>query len=529
MNSFFRCLALAVLPLVVSCGGGGGNPGDSSGGTSAADFIYQLDKNALVNSGLDEATVKITALNEKNNPVADVAVSVAVDTGVYTPETSDSNKTDSSGKASGKISIGDNKKNRTINATITVGGKSKSVAITVTGSQISLNPVPAAPAPGAAVSLAVKVTDVNGAGIPNTSVKLGGTLGFSQSVTTDSTGNVTAQLSAAPAAAGIYSIQATASGVTTTREVQVLTPGGGSIPAAVGDISAAALSIVPNTIPPNTAGSTKNRAELRAVFQNGANQAIKNVRVRFEIVPPVLGSGEQISNGSETVYSDANGTAVADYIAGTRSSPTNGVAIRVCYGNTDAAIANGACPNFRIATMTVASQPLSITIGDNNLLEKGANELTYIKKFDIAVADAAGLAIANANISASVDLLIYGKGYWGVPGNVSCANEDANRNGFVDVGEDADGDGRLTPRKADIVLSYVGDKFTGTNGRATIQVEYPQNVATWLYYAVRVTTSVAGSEGTAEKRYWTSFVEGDEKNGSFLISPYGVNNCITPN
>lgn len=525
MKYFLKYLSLITALLLASCGGGGGDPGESSGGTSAADVIYRLDKNALTNSGLDEALLTITALDSKNNPLPKVEVVVSVDTGVYTPA---SNVTDALGQTTGKISVGANKSNRDIKVSIAAGGKTKSILIPVTGSQIALNTVPAAPEPGAAVTLGIKVTDVNGAGIPDTSVKLSGSLGFSQSVVTDNTGNATAQLAASPKTSGIYSIQAVGSGVTVSRDVQVLAAGGANIPAAVGTISAVAFSIVPGTIAPNVAGSTVNRAALRAVFQNGANQAIQNVRARFEIVPPALGAGEQISNGS-TIYSDANGEVTTDYIPGTRSSPTNGVAIRVCYGNTDAEIAGGACPNFRIATMTVASQPLSITIGDNNLLQKGQDELTYIKKFDIAVADAAGLAITNANITASVDLIEYSKGVWPNP-RVWCINEDANRNGFLDVGEDADGDGKLTPRKADIVLSYVGSRATGTNGRATIQVEYPQNVATWLRYAVRVTTSVAGSEGTAEKVYYTTFVEGDEKNGSFLTSPYGVNlSCVTPN
>lgn len=179
--------------------------------------------------------------------------------------------------------------------------------------------------------------------------------------------------------------------------------------------------------------------------------------------------------------------------------------------------------------MTVASQPLSITLGDNNELAKGANNLTYIKKFDIAVADAAGNAVPNAQISASVDLRSYGKGLYISP-RTWCTNEDLNRNGFLDAAEilAGDGDSEISPRKADVVLSFIGDKITGTNGRATIQVEYPMNVATWLVYAVKVTTSVAGSEGVVEKIYTTGFVEGDDKNGSFLTPAYGVNDCQTP-
>ena len=264
------------------------------------------------------------------------------------------------------------------------------------------------------------------------------------------------------------------------------------------------------------------------MFLNASNQPIQNVRVRFEITSPQLDPAESISTGLATVYSDISGVAVADYIPGTRSSPTNGVVIRACYGNTDADIAASACPNSKVATMTIASQPLSITLGDNNELTKGANNLTYIKKFDIAVADSAGNAVSNAQFSSSVDLKIFEKGpYLGA--RFLCANEDSNRNGTLDIGEDVDGNGSISPRKADVILSFVGASTTGTNGRATIQVEYPQNVATWLQYAVKVTTSVAGSEGTVEKNYVTSFVLGDDTNGSFLTPPYGSNACNVRN
>jgi len=527
MQKICRIFSMMLVSALVACGGGGGSPGTSTGGgtnvQSVASVVFQLDKNSLSNSGADEATLVVAALDGNNNPVPNVPLSVAVNSGVYTPAVAVS---DATGQGSGKISIGGDKANREITATIKMGDKTQVAIIPVTGSQIALSSIPA-PAPGNPVSMTIKVTDINGTGIPKIAVKLAGTLGFTQTVTTDAGGNATATLAAAPSAPGTYTIEAAASGVIARQDVQVLIPGiSTGVPDAVGVISAASLAITPNTIAPNTAGSTTNRAGLRAVFQNASNQAIKNVRARFEIVAPGLGSAEVISTGSATVYSDGNGQALADYIAGTRSSPTNGVRIRVCYGMNDAAIANGACPNFETATMTVASQPLSITLGDNNELARGTNNLTYIKKFDIAVADAAGNAVPNAQISASVDLSVYGKGPYAGP-RFRCLNEDTNRNGFLDAGEDIDGNGVLSPRKADVVLSYVGAKTTGTNGRATIQVEYPMNVATWLFYAVTVTTSVAGSEGTVEKLYRTEFIEGDDKNGSFLTPPYGVNGCST--
>jgi hypothetical protein len=574
MRLFKILVGLMLAATLAACGGGGGSagatgttaPGAVSGdGTTAptvASFIYQLDKGSITNAGGDKALLTVTALDANNNPVSGASLSVSVDTGIYTPITA---TTDSSGQASGNISIGANKANRNITATLALGGQSATAVVAVTGSQIAMTPVPATPAPGASTRVDIKVTDANGAGVPAVAVQLSGSLGFTGSVTTDVSGNASATLGAAPATVGTYAINASALGVQATRAVQVVSGAGGGIPDAVGPINAVSLAIVPNTIAPNLTGSTTNRAGLKATFVNLSNQAIQNVRVRFVIDPPQLGSGETLSTGDATVYSDLNGEAIADYIAGTRSSPTNGVTIRACYGLTDAAIANGACPNSVIKTLTVASQPLSITLGDNNLLERGNFSLTYIKKFDVAVADAAGNAVANASVSASVDITHYGKGGFGyattgvggtgtyqitldnppnistdvsstknvVPtattGRVWCVNENTNRNEFSDAGEDVNFNGKLEPRKADVILSFVGNNSTAANGRMTIQVEYPQNVATWLAFTVKVTTNVAGSEGTDQKSYITSFIEGDQKNGSFLTPPYGASSCDNPN
>lgn len=529
-------MGLAIAVVLTACGGGGGSAGTVSGSTTTASnsnastastatapsFVFTLDKSSINNGGSDKALLVITALDAARNVIAGVPVSVSLDSGAYSPIAA---TTDATGQASGNISIGGNKANRNITATINVGGKIGSAVVAVTGSQISLTPLPATPGPGDSVNVAVKATDANGVGIFGAIIQLGGTLGFTQSVTTDFSGNATATLGAAPPTA-TYTITATGLGVTALRDVQVA-GSGGAIPDAVGTISAA-LAVTPNTILPNISGGTTNRAGIRAVFLNSSNQAVPNVRVRFEIAAPGLGSGEQISTGTTTVYSDNSGVAIADYIAGTRTSPTNGVTIRACYGKTDADIAAGACANSMTQTLTVSGQPLSITLGDNNELAKGGNNLTYIKLFDIAVADSAGNAVPNAIVSASVDITYYGKGLYSAA-RLWCANEDTNRNGLLDTGEDLDVNGVLSPRKADVILSFVGANTTGTNGRTTIQVEYPQNVATWLNYSVRVTTNVAGSEGTAVKGYFTNFIIGDDANGSFLAPPYGVNSCMTAN
>jgi hypothetical protein len=580
--------ACALVLGLVGCGGGGGSAGtvaspvvvsttstvaststvttpttDATATTAVtpestvAGYIYQLGKNTLSNSGSDSVQFSVTALDVNNNPVAGVALKVAVDSGIYTPLVG---VTDKFGVASGVITIGGNKSNRNIKLTPTINNVSKTITLVVSGIQISLASIPATPSVGSGITVTIKVSDAINVGIANAEVDITGTLGVTQRVTTDQNGNAIALLGAAPATAGTYSIEASSFGSSNRKDVQVIGAGGVSIPNAVGIISAANLSVTPNNLAPNVVGQTTRRSQLRAIFRDAANQPIQNIRTRFEIVPPGLGSGEQISTAASTVYSDVGGVAIADYISGARSSPTNGVVLRVCYGSTDADIAGVACPNSRTATMTVASQPLSVSIGDNNKLATGNNGLTYIKQFDIAVNDAVGVAVPDAIISASIDITHYGKGLFStalgtggyqitgntapklnepgitttaIPsfatGRVWCPNEDTNRNGFLDAGEDINGTGRLEARISDVVLSFVTSNSTNASGRLLLQVEYSQDKATWLAYTVRVTTSVAGSEGTTEKSYITNFLEADLPNGSFLIAPYGKNQCTAAN
>lgn len=581
--------------LISACGGGGGNSGSSSSTASTVTptvvvsaLNYQLDKVSMTTSTSDKTTLTITALDSLNNPMSGITTTVALDNGIYTPVNT---VTDSSGIAVGVITTGANKSNRTINAKIGVKGAAaplSTASIDVTGSVITLTPTPASVTSGKSVKLDIKVADASGVGISNTPVKLSGGLGFTQSLTTDLNGLAVATVSSTPVVSGTYSIVATGVGTTATSYVQVVSSDPNSIPPVDSTkftVSAASLAGVPNTVAPNKAGSTTNRAALRAVFQDKSNKGIQNIRVRFDITSPSLGANEQILSGSSIVYTDSAGVALSYYIPDTRSSPTNGVIVRACWGYTDNEITDALCNDptntQQVSTkLTVAAQPLSVSIGDDNTLTRGNGALTYIKKFDVAVADAAGVAVPDAVISISVDITHYGKGgysYGGVgtlpdgstrtfvypqtfdlPPNVNtltpasslplpvylttppgpttgriwCPNEDSNRNGVLDalpMIEDINLNGKLEPRKSDVIISFVGKNTTDASGRLAIQVEYAQSVATWLAFTIRATTSVSGSEGLDQRSYLPWFIQGDDINGSFLTPPNGKGACNSAN
>jgi hypothetical protein len=602
---FSLVLVLALALVLSACGGGGGSPGATGSGSITAtgvisptvtvnDFTFELSKSTIKNSGADSVVLTVTALNTARTTVVGAVVSVAVDSGgVFSPGST--LVTDSSGRFIGNLSSGGDKTDRAINATIAVNGVKKMLTFAVTGSQISITPVPAVPKPGETVTFNIKVSDSASSGIANIPVQLSDTVNFTKSLVTDVAGN--ASFSAVAPQAGNYSIVANASGVSMTSQLRVVASGvNNSIPLASPTFSGANLLSNPASIPPNIAGSTLNRSVLTAKFIRQDNSTVENMRVRFEIVPPVLGAGESISTGDALTYSDSSGVATSEYISGQRTSPTNGVAVRICFDYAD--FAKTECPNSRLSTLTVSSKPLDISIGNFNKSETIFGGIGYVEKFLIQVADSSGLAVSDAVVSMSVDITHFGKGNYGgsyyqtaniaptaanldypttqypdvvapvyqvftiVPNssptvfvssfetysssnrpktyvdqttrivtydNVWCVNEDRNRNAFKDGGEDINNNGLLEPSKSEIVLSYVSGNKTDAEGRMLVQVTYPQNMATWLAYTLKATTSVVGSQGSKERSFITKPIIEDIPNGSFRIPPFGRNRCIDSN
>lgn len=591
-NCIKLALGLFIAALLAACGGGGGSAGtttgSSGGGTSVpggsatlsvTDFAVTIDKSTVLNGGTDTAQVTVVAVDANRNAVSGAAVSVAVNqNAVFTP--SAGVVTDALGTYKGSVSIGGDKTDRDVTIAVTVNGITKQVGVRVSGSRVTLQLQPASPAPGQAVTLTAVVTDSSGNAIAGAAVSFTSDVSALQGLTgvTGANGLFTRAF-VAPTVAGAYTINAGASGVVSgANQLQVFTT---TIPAAVIPAGAApSLAASPNVLAVNSPGSTTSRTTLRFLFLDGSNRPIPNVRVRFSDQTSGLPTvGASIASGAQTLYTDAAGAVSTQYIAGQNASPTNGVTVRACYSANEFASATD-CPNFVNASLTVAGQALAVSIGDDNLLSSSSG--TYIKEFVVTVADSAGRAVANAPVDISVDLTHYSKGAYEygtgtatfafrdangtpvsslqvvpaglttaypsattTPGTTSptlvarvwCANEDVNRNGNVDSGEnidgstDSNGQPTLEPRKSDLLVSYKDAAVTTTNsaGVLLIKVQYSQRFGTWLAYKVRVTANVAGSQGMAERLFVTDVVAGDVPNGSFRLPPYGVNSCSTPN
>jgi hypothetical protein len=548
---------LASALLAAACGGGGSpsvpttagsatsttGTGTGTGTTTtaavpvASDLIVSLDKSVLTNSGSDQSTLTVTAVDASRNILASVPIAVALDSNAtFTPGTGTT--TGTNGVYTGKIAIGADKSNRLVNYRVTSGSLTKTGAVSVTGTVLEASTTPARPLPGDSVTLRIVAKDSAGAGIPGARVAVSGIPGVALPAQTADASGVVSVVFVAPAA-GTYPIAIEGSGIASSLPLPVQTSSVGTVAPAIGPLSGVSEIATPVVVAANSSGSTANQSEIRALFYAANNVPIQNMRVRFSIQGTGL-PNERLTNGSNVVvYSDVTGAAKTNYIAATTGSPTNGVVVQACYDLND--FAETACPNRVQTTLTVASSPVSLTIGADNVLTKNSSGIQYIKQFQIQAVDSAGNAKADVPLSAVVDIDGYWKGstppapptmltndIWSGSGTNAvlvskwCINEDINRNNVLDAGEDTNKDGSLTPRKSDVALSFVGGVTkTDASGLALMQLSYPQNLATWLRVKIKVTAGVAGSEGEATYTYVLRAAEEDASNGAFKIPPYG--------
>lgn len=524
-------VSIASAGLLAACGGGGSDAGDSpfvenggSGASAPASLLIALDKTSVLNTDTAGVTATVTAVDSKGKTLPDIAISYTVTGGVYTQST---NVTDVSGDNEAVIKLGSNKTNRTITIRATDGKNTATAYLTVTGAKLNSQATPAVIAPGASGSVIFRLLDATSDAMANQKVEIVTSTGATATGTTNSSGEYSYNYTA-PSATGTMTVTATAAGVTTTQDVLVQSSSS-SIPDA-GVIAEKSIDINPTVVSVNTAGSTSNAATVRVLFRGASNNALANVRVKFDLDGDPNSVGGTFSVNE--VYTDANGYATTSYIPGTKPSPTNGVTIRACYDVTGVP-ADVSCSgsNEVSSTLTVTSEAVSVSIGpDENVYVD--EDLVYYRRFVVQVVDAAGRVMPGVTITPQVDLLNYAKGYftgtdYDTLYQYQCVNEDANRNATLDASEDVNHDLALSPRKADVAVSIettgTGGK-TDANGRIILRVTYPRSHASWVKYSLNVAGSVDGSEGRASWIEWAPYpATALSSSGApaFVTSPYG--------
>lgn len=535
-------------------GGGGGGGGGTGGGTTAtvADLVLAASTTLLANTGSETSTVTVTALDSSRNALADVAVTLSVDSDAVLQVSG--SKTDTTGKVTGTVSIGSNRSNRAITVSATAGGVTRSAQIQVYGAKIEATLSPALLEPSAAGSVRYRAVDQAGNAMNGQAVQVtaAGLNPSAASGTTSATGEFVFNYTA-PAAAGTYTITASVAGASSVDTIEV--QAAGAVPPVTATISSGSVRVNPSVVAVNLPGSQLNRAEVRALFVDSQNRPIPNVRVRFDLAGDANNVGGTFTVGTapDILYSNSDGVVTTAYVPGTRSSPTNGVTVRACYGvsDTDPNFVN--CTTSATQTVTVSSEPLSVTIGTNGTIV--TDTLTYTKQFNVVVVDAAGNVVPDVTLVASIDLTNYRKGFYAVGGSpqrwgkvvdVICRNEDLNRNGVLDAGEDNDanpqpapatnaGMGVLWPRKADVSVRLLSTK-TDAAGSAVLEVTYNQDHGSWVDAVITVAASgIAGTEGRASYSLAPVPIDAPSANNTssspaYQISPYGTAaSCTNPN
>ena len=521
----------------------------------ASDLTMTLSKLNVGNSGGEVVDVVVTAVNASRNAVAGIKVAFSVDGNAIVVISNST--TDVNGQAKASVQIGADRTNRTVTVTATSDVLSRQAAFKVTGAKLQATLVPSTLRNGETGRVEYTLTDSNSNPMTVVDITVNGPGTATKTDKTDSNGKYSYAYVAT--GAGPTPISATAGGTGVVSTIQI-DASVSDVPAATTIASATftASSVVVNV---NAVGSIENRVELRLLFRSSKNEPIPNVRVRLGFGANTAGTDADISSGKDKVItSDANGIAVTSFISGQRSSSTDQVKVYACFGKDNSVAEIAACDvaSLRTISLTVVEQPVSISIGTNELAI--TKPLTYQQEFTVLVVDSAGNPKAEVQLAPVIDLVNYLKGFYDYDAialkwiknlTATCLNEDNSvgagyRNGTIEIGEDVNANLQLDPRKSDVSISMVGSTKTDANGLAVLRVEYPQNMGSWLEFSIKVSAS-----GVLSPPAWTGRLafEGDPPlKGAprysivpitavtaaaappFVVSPYGqAGSCVSPN
>lgn len=330
-----------------------------------------------------------------------------------------------------------------------------------------------------------------------------GTLSVPNGVT-DENGQITLSISSSSAGVAVIGAQGTDDGgniVTTRLDVEFIAT----------DVASIIVAASPNSIGPDGQKST-----ITAILRDPIGNLVKNKTVGF--------TADDVSGGAlfpPVAVTDSNGLASTVYTSNTVTSED---AITITAVEAISSVS-------ATTTLTVADRAQFITIGTGNAVTS-PDESSYVKQFSIFVTDANSNPVNNVDLTvtgtpvkyndlldpnASVDdpnyqvnRPAYHKGYWRPFPNLAafeiwvpvqthgCPNEDIDDDAIIDVGEDINGDGELSPGN---IAAITGNARTDANGQALVELRYPKTFAAWVTLKITVSTPVAGSENRSSIYY----------------------------
>jgi len=297
------------------------------------------------------------------------------------------------------------------------------------------------------------------------------------------------------------------------------------VSAAAGSASRISLQTNSRVIDPSTGGVT-NSALLKATVWNAAGQVVPDVPVLFTLDgTTTTGGGEYVS--PVIAYTNDAGQATATFTAGSVSSGNKGVKVIASVLGM-----SSVTPSFVEIIIGGAAGSVIISRGSTIETVTETGKDTYYKlPMAVLVTDASGKGVSGAAVTLSAWPRRWATGYWYEYEDNKCRpeqtcilyNEDVNRNGLMDSGEDVNGDDSLTP-PATAAGSIPGTVYTGEDGTAVFDLTYVKTSAAWIEDEITASTLVFGTETRSTYTFWLPYLETEQCN--LPDSPYKTRTLI---
>ncbi len=303
---------------------------------------------------------------------------------------------------------------------------------------------------------------------------LNGTTSTTATGVTNGAGQVSVTVQASNAGGGV--VTATSGNATANRQVEFIAQ------------TAAFIDVQPDSFNVSPQGTVV----ITATVRDPSNNLVKNKVVSFGLADI---TGGTLSAG--TAVTNSQGRASVSYTASNVTSAKDGVVIT-------ASVQGASSTITKTVALTVANKEVFMSLGTGNTITE-PNEAQYRILYTVIVTDSNGNAVPNVSVDVNVLSTRYYKGirvynigasFWRnqistLPGEAFCNEEDVNRNGVLDAGEDYNSDGRLSVGNIVAATSRV---TTGVDGSALITLIYPQEWAYWDRVRLEVRTTVSGTE-----------------------------------
>ncbi|HEV7432768.1 MAG TPA: hypothetical protein VGN77_06965, partial [Steroidobacteraceae bacterium] len=367
-------------------------------------------------------------------------------------------------------------------------------------------------------------------------------------VNTDGSGNASVKL-LSDNAGGATVTATTATSITANSTAQFIATAAASI-----DVQPSVFVLAPGDL-----------STINAVVRDANNNLVTGATVVFSLND--ITGGTLTTAASKT---DLEGRAQSVYTAGSVTSAAGGVQITASVQNPPAA-----CTITMLCTktvgLTVAARQVFISIGTGNSIIKPENLAQYQVPYVIQVTDSTGAGVKGVSIAMSVLSQRYFKGFrvfggttWGtcytIPQDAAnciagtppsatvtmgCADEDFNRNGVLDPGENKNGNNPATVSPAfpsgyptleagniaAVAATTAGSFVTDDSGFAFATVSYPAEYAYYLQVTLQAQASVQGTAYSASSTFLLPGLAADFATSTVAppgpISPFGKSAICT--